>query len=188
MKKMISLALAAMMLLALVACGGNSDNGSAKGGFEAESATALLETVWGSYAEDEQFAVVGGDYDNFVDNAPGKFAHDNAEYMDGMLAIPADATAMVDDAASLMHMMNANTFTAGAFHLTDAANVDAFAAAVKENVMNRQWMCGFPEKLVIISDGSGYVVTAFGHGDAINPFTAKLTEMGGTVIVEENIG
>lgn len=188
MKKMITPALAAIMLLALVACGGNSDNGSAKGGFEAESATALLETVWGSYAEDEKFAVVGGDYDNFVDNAPGKFAHDNAEYMDGMLAIPADATAMVDDAASLMHMMNANTFTAGAFHLTDAANVDAFAAAVKENVMNRQWMCGFPEKLVIISDGSGYVVTAFGHGDAINPFTAKLTEMGGTVIVEENIG
>ena len=188
MKKMITPALAAIMLLALVACGGNSDNGSAKGGFEAESATALLETVWGSYAEDEQFAVVGGDYDHFVDNAPGKFAHDNAEYMDGMLAIPADATAMVDDAASLMHMMNANTFTAGAFHLTDAANEEAFVAAVKENVMNRQWMCGFPEKLVIISDGSGYVVSAFGHGDAINPFTAKLTELGGTVIVEENIG
>ena len=188
MKKMITLALAALMLLALVACGGNTDNGSAQGGFEAESATALLETVWNSYADDEKFPIMGGDYDNNLMDAPGKFAHDNAEYMDGMLAIPADATAMVDDAASLMHMMNANTFTAGAFHLADAANEEAFVAAVKENVMNRQWMCGFPEKLVIISDGNGYVVTAFGHGDAINPFTAKLTEMGGTVIVEENIG
>ena len=187
MKKMITLALAAIMLLALAACGG-SDNGAAKGGFEVESATALLETVWDKYADDEKFAVMGGDYDTNVPDAPAAFNYENAEYMDGMLAIPADATAMVDDAASLIHMMNANTFTAGAFHLSDAANEEAFAAAVKENVMNRHWMCGFPEKLVIISDGSGYIVTAFGHGDAINPFTAKLTEMGGTVIVEENIG
>ena len=85
-------------------------------------------------------------------------------------------------------MMNANTFTAGAFHLADAANEEAFVAAVKENIMNRHWMCGFPEKLVIVSDGNGYVVTMFGHGDAVNPFTAKLTEMGGTVVAEENIG
>lgn len=176
------------MLLALVACGGSSDNGAAKGGFEAESATALLETVWGKFADSEKFPIMGGDYDNNQPDAPAAFNFENAEYMDGMLAIPADAAAMVNDAASMMHMMNANTFTAGAFRLADVANEEAFAAAVKENVMNRQWMCGFPEKLVIISDGNGFVVTAFGHGDAINPFTAKLTEMGGTVIVEENIG
>ena len=187
MKKMITLALAAMMLLTMVACGGN-DSGAAKGGFEAESATALMETVWGKFEDSEKFPIMGGDYDSNVPDAPAAFNFANAEYMDSMLAIPADAATMVDDAASMIHMMNANTFTAGAFHLTDAANEEAFAAAVKENVMNRQWMCGFPEKLVIISDGSGYVVTAFGHGDAINPFTAKLTEMGGTVIVEENIG
>ena len=188
MKKMITLALAAIMMLALVACGGGNDDSAAKGGFEAESATALLETVWASYADDEKFAIMGGDYDNNVADAPAAFNFENAEYMDSMLAIPADAAAMVTDAASMIHMMNANTFTAGAFVLADAANEEAFAAAVKENVMNRQWMCGFPEKLVIISDGSGFVVTAFGHGDAVNPFTAKLTEMGGTVIAEENIG
>ena len=188
MKKMITLALAALMLLSMVACGGSSDSSTAKGGFEAESAVALMEAVWAKFDDSEKFPIMGGDYDNNVADAPAAFAFDNAEYMDSMLAIPADAAAMVDDAASMIHMMNANTFTAGAFHLTDAANEEAFTAAVKENVMNRQWMCGFPEKLVIISDGSGYVVAAFGHGDAINPFTAKLTEMGGTVIVEENIG
>ena len=187
MKKMITLALAALMLLALVACGG-SDKGAAKGGFEADSAVALMENVWNSYDDGDKFAVMGGDYDNNVADAPAAFNFENAEYMDSMLAIPADAAAMVDDAASLMHMMNANTFTAGAFHLADAANEEAFVAAVKENIMNRHWMCGFPEKLVIVSDGNGYVVTMFGHGDAVNPFTAKLTEMGGTVVAEENIG
>ena len=32
MKKMITLALAAIMMLTMVACGGSSDNGSAQGG------------------------------------------------------------------------------------------------------------------------------------------------------------
>ena len=184
MKKMIAFVLAAGMLLTLTACGGAKDEAT---GIGAASAVELLETVWSSYAEDETFAIMGGDYDNNVADAPAAFDYTNAEYMDSMLAIPADASAMVDDAASMIHMMNANTFTAGAFHLTDAANEEAFAAAVKDSVMNRQWLCGFPEKLVIVSAGDGYVVTAFGNGELIDTFTAKLTDLGGAVIVEENL-
>ena len=186
MKKMISLALAVLMLVALVACGGNK-GGNDSSAMDASSATAVLEQVWGKYADSEKFAIMGGDYDNNVADAPGKFNHENAEYMDSMLAIPADATAMVTDAASMIHMMNANTFTAGAFHLTDAANEDAFVSAAKESIMNRQWICGFPEKLVIVSCGNGYVVTAYGNGEAIDTFRAKLVDLGGEVLVEENL-
>jgi len=84
-------------------------------------------------------------------------------------------------------MMNANTFTAGAFHLSDAASEEAFVSAVKDSVMNRQWICGFPETLIIVSDGNGYVVSAFGNGDAIETFKTKLTDMGGKVVVEESL-
>ena len=184
MKKMIMCVLAAVMLLSLTACGGGEEMGTS---FGAESAAMLLEQVWGSYADDEKFAIMGGDYDNNVADAPAAFDYSNAEYMDSMLAVPADAAAMVDDAASMIHMMNANTFTAGAFHLADTANEDAFVSAVKDSVMNRQWLCGFPEKLVIVSDGAGYVVSAFGNGEAVDNFAAKLIDMGGTVIVDENI-
>jgi len=186
MKKIITLALAAIMMLALVACGGGADDNAATG-YNVDSATALLETVWASYGDNEKFAIMGGDYDTNVPDAPAKFSHENAEYMDSMLAIPADAAAMVDDAASIIHMMNANTFTAGAFHLSDAASEEAFVSAVKDSVMNRQWICGFPETLIIVSDGSGYVVSAFGNGDAIETFKTKLTDMGGTVAAEENL-
>lgn len=184
MKKMMTLALAALMLIGMVACGGEQMGTS----FGVENATALLEQAWGKYAEDEKFAIMGGDYDSNVADAPAKFNHENAEYMDSMLAIPADSAAMVDDAASMIHMMNANTFTAGAFHLADLNNEEAFVNAAKESILNRQWICGFPEKMVIISDGSGYVVTAFGNGEAVDTFKAKLVDMGGTVSVEENIG
>ena len=41
-----------------------------------------------------------------------------------MLYIPAENVSMIDEAASLIHAMNANTFTGAAFHLTDAGNAD----------------------------------------------------------------
>lgn len=188
MKKMITLALAVLMMVSVVACGGGAkDNAAAGAGFDVNSATGVLESVWAAYADDEKFAIMGGDYDNNVADAPAKFSHDNAEYMESMLVIPADAAAMVDDAASMIHMMNANTFTAGAFHLADVKNEEAFVSAVKERVMNNQWLCGFPEKLIIVSDGNGYVVTAFGNGEAVDNFMNKLTAMGGTVVAEENL-
>ena len=185
MKKIASVLLVAMLALCLTACGGGKDNG---GAVEIADATEILTTVWGTYAEDEMFAAAGGDSENMSMEGPAKFDVSKTEELAYLLNFPAELADKIDDAASLMHMMNANTFTAGAFHLADAANEEAFVAAVKENIMNRHWMCGFPEKLVIVSDGNGYVVTMFGHGDAVNPFTAKLTEMGGTVVVEENIG
>ena len=185
MKKMISLAMAVLMLVAMVACGGGEQTANS---FGVVDSTELLQQVWGSYADDEKFAIMGGDYDNNVSDAPGKFNHENAEYMDSLLAIPADAAAMVDDAASIIHMMNANTFTAGAFRLADMNNTDAFVAAVKESVMNRQWMCGFPEKLVIVNVSDTCLIVMFGAGEIIDPLANNAVELlSGTVVVDQGL-
>jgi len=186
MKKIITLALAAIMMLALVACGGGADDNAATG-YNVDSATALLETVWANYPEDQKFPVMGGDYDNMVDGMPGAFDYTNAEYMDGLLGVPADAAAMVDDAASIIHGMMANNFTCGAFHVADAANIDGFVSAMEQSLSSRQWMCGQPEKIVIVSDGAGYVVAMFGLGEVLDGFAAQLTEMGGTVVVDKAV-
>ena len=77
MKKMISLAMAVLMLVAMVACGGGEQTANS---FGVVDSTELLQQVWGSYADDEKFAIMGGDYDNNVSDAPGKFNHENAEY------------------------------------------------------------------------------------------------------------
>ena len=97
---------------------------------------------------------------------------------------------MTDDAASAIHAMNANTFTSSVFHVTDAANVEAFAASVKESVLTTHWMCGFPEKLVIISVNESYVISAFGNGDMMELFKSKVTDVYGdaaVVLAEELI-
>lgn len=143
----------------------------------AESALALLESVWAKYADDEKFAAAGGDYseENAVSDAPGKYGLDDTDALDSVLGLPAGAVAMLDDAASLMHMMNANSFTCGAFRVADAKDTDAVASALKDNILNRRWMCGFPDELRIYTVGS-YVVSFFGVTDITTLFAEKLTE------------
>lgn len=143
----------------------------------AESALALLESVWAKYAEDEKFAAAGGDYseENAVSDAPGKYGLDDTDALDSVLGLPQSAVAMLDDAASLMHMMNANSFTCGAFHVADAENTDAVVTALKDNILARRWMCGFPDELRIYTVGS-YVVSFFGVTDITSLFSEKLTE------------
>ena len=38
--------------------------------------------------------------------------------------------------------------------------------------MNRRWMCGFPDKLIVISAGDS-IVSAFGNEDFIELFKTK---------------
>lgn len=171
MKRIVSILLCAVLLLSLAACGASApadadDNAPA-------SALELLETVWNSYSDDEKFPAAGGDTseENMRDGAPGNFA--DAASFDSMLGFPAAEAEKIDGAASLVHMMNLNTFTCGAFHVKDSGDVTALCDAVRENILARRWMCGIPDKLVIVTVGD-YVVSVYGHTDLVDTFTAKL--------------
>ena len=129
MKKLFALLLAAVMALSLVACSGNdtkTDEPSGDQAAEITSALSLLETVWNDYSDDEKFSVVGG--------APGVFDLSDRSLAEYHLVLP--ETAEVDEAASLIHMLNANTFTAAAYHATGDAQAlatelrDAVSSAV----------------------------------------------------------
>jgi len=141
-----------------------------------KSALELLNTVWDSYAEDEKFAAAGGDMseENMVMDAPGKYGLEDTDALDSALGFPADSAAKIDDAASLVHMMNANTFTCGVFHVKNDADTDTLATALKEHIMQRQWICGFPDKLVILTVDN-YIVSFFGENELIDTFQAKVT-------------
>ena len=84
--------------------------------------------------------------------------------------IPQEQITNVDGVASMMHMMNANSFTCGVYHMAAGADAAAFADTMKNVVLNNQWMCGFPETLVIANIAGEYVLVAFGINDAMNPF------------------
>ena len=174
MKKIISLTLALVLALSLAACGKNGNTDSSAD--VPADANTLLTTVWDSYTDDEKFPAAGGDMSeaNMKDDAPGNVALDDADTVAYLTSFPADMVDKLDAAASLMHMMNANTFTCGAFRLKDAADADAVCAAIHDGLNSKQWMCGFPDKMVI-AKVSGCIVSVYGAEDLVNTFRDKLT-------------
>lgn len=177
MKKIISLVLAALLTLSLAACGSKTDNGgSGDQAYTPASALDLLEKVWNTYTEDEKFPAAGGDYseENNKEDAPGVYDLTDRAVVNSALGLP--ETAMVDQAASLVHMMNQNSFTAAAYHCTDDAA--ALATALRDNIQQRQWMCGFPDKVAVAVVGE-YVVSVFGAEDLVDGFMSHLNGVTG---------
>ena len=178
MKKLISLALVlAMALSVLAGCGATTDNGGA-GNETAAPASALevLENIWGKYTDDEMFPIIGGNMESPVDGAPGNYDMAYAENLPYNLVVPEAELGNVTEAATMIHMMNANTFTAGVIKLADGVDVAAFAATMHDALVNNHWMCGMPEYMVIADMGGNYLLVAFGVNDAMTPFQAHLTE------------
>ena len=188
-KKLVLFLTTAMLVMSMAACGGNGNAADA----EQEvvmAAVDVLNNVWETYGEEEMFFAMGGDMNNMVDNAPGTYSLEDAEGMAATLYVPADVMTMIDDAASLVHAMNLNTFTGAAFHVTDAANVETFVTSLKDNIMGTQWMCGFPDKLVIFTVHDQFVVSAFGNAEIMDNFKNKVTSVYGedaVVVVEESL-
>lgn len=152
-------------------------------------ALSLLTSVWSTYSEDDKFPAAGGDAEHAVDGAPGSFDVSNADSLTYQLTFPSGDVSLIDGAASLVHMMNLNTFTCGAFHVSDAGNVSTVAADIRSAVQDKQWMCGFPERLVILTSGQ-YVVSVYGNESLVNTFRDKFVaaHSGASTVYDEAIG
>ena len=177
MKKLVSMLLVLVMVAAMtVGCSTVAPAETTTEPAVAVPASALeiLENIWALYGDDEKFFCMGGDMNNPVDNAPGNYSLEDTEMLSYQLYVPADQAANIDQAASLIHAMNTNTFTSGVFHMAEGADANAFATAIRDNVQSAQWMCGFPEKLIVAVVGGEYVLMVFGLNDAVNPFETKL--------------
>lgn len=199
MKKIFALVLALTMVASMAACTpANNDNNGDNTVAGPATALELLTNAWAKYPEASKFAVMGGDEANANYEGPGKVelpgAEGNALWN---LYVPEDQLANFTDAATMMHAMNGNTFTAGALKLAEGADKTAVAKAISDAILGTHWMCGFPERMIVVSVGD-YLVVAFGHdgvsfpegGKIISEFlTALQTEYAGAAVLhDEAIG
>ena len=205
MKKILSLtaALLAMLMLASCTAGSNDDMTDTTDASvttaapEAEpaykDAAELLTMIWNDFGDDQKFYVGGGNTYNpetMVENAPGKFVALANEDYDANLGLPVAEVAKIDDAASMFHGMNVNNFTCAAYHFTNGDDIAASVEAIKTNILARQWMCGFPEKLVIITLPGNYVISMWGIGEGcVDLFASKATALiaGAEIVVDQAI-
>lgn len=213
MKKLLAMILAAMLLLSLVACGGNNDTESdTDAGTETDapvelaykSATELLALVWAEMdniiddngtpddtTDDltKSYFVGGMDAEGMqVEGTPGEFVIGDGSMLDFMVGYPQAEVAKIDNASSLIFMMNQNTFTCGAYHFTNAEDISAMVNTIESNIQSRMWMCGFPEKVVIIKVPGDYLISLFGHTESfVDPFVEKvLATIDGAEVVLDN--
>lgn len=186
MKKVVAFLLSAVMTFAALGCGGEKKEDTSS--IEVKDAVEILTTAWDNFDEANRFYASGGGYNNMVEDAPGAVDVTDTDSLTVLLAFPEAYLDQIDDAASLIHGMNANTFTATAYHVTDSSNVQALADGLKDSIMNKQWMCGFPEIMFIASIGEDYVVSCIGNTDLVNEFKDQIVDAyGANMIYEESI-
>lgn len=164
----------------------DSSNNDSNGGNDTQTpptyqnAHELLAAIWAKYEQNEQFPIMGGDYDNVVENAPGAFdlTHtDAAANIDSLLSFPSEEIGKIDSAASIIHGMNTNMFTCGAFHVTDASEVQAVADRIKNHILTKQFLCGSPEHLTILRVPGNYLIVLYGIKDNVDAFAKKTSTL-----------
>lgn len=201
MKKIFALLLSVIMVMSLfAACGGSEDKKSDEKpsttpsteavtepseeitepseeitepvAQESNESTKILENIWAQVGEDNQFYIMGGNIENYVDGAPGNYNMEYKENLPFNLLVPEAELGNIEEAGFVQHGMNANNFTAGVVKYT--GDVTAFAATMQSAIQNNRWMCGFPETLIIAVINESYVLVSFGINDAMNPVIAGL--------------
>ena len=188
MKKILAIVLALVVVVAAFAACGGEKTPDASSTSSYVDATEVLTTVFAAYAEDNKFPVAGGDEANMSFEAPAKYDYTLTDELNAVAKFPVAEAANIADAATAMHAMNANSFTGAAYKLVDGAVAAAFAEAFKAELDNARWMCGFPEKFVVIKTGN-FIVTAYGVADIMEYFktTATATLEGAEVVLEGDI-
>lgn len=184
MKKTVVLWAAVLTVCILTGCAGMQGGAGSTQQDAPEDALELLRSVWDSYEENEKFAAAGGDYseENQKMDEPGRFSVSDGELLDNVLGFPQESVSEIDDAASLMHMMNANTFTCGVYRVKEEDGIAALSQTVKAHILKRQWVCGFPDKLTIMQMGQ-YLIVVFGDEEFVDTFSGRLMDLYGDAVI-----
>jgi len=138
------------------------------------TALSIFEKIWAVTDDSQKFPAMGGDSMNPVDGAPGVIDHTNVDELNYLYLIPAEQAAVIDDAAGMVHGMMLNNFRGGVFHLTEGHQ--KFVDTMYEVIKNNQWMCGFPDSLIIASIGDSHVLVAVGIDDIMDPLAENIKE------------
>ena len=205
-KKILYIAIAAIVVIAAVlvsvfAFGGSNTTTTTEKPFEPsyKDSLELLNEVFNTYnasaTEETMLYVAGGNIYNFDTvnpEGPAAFvALADTDY-DENLGFPVAEVSKIENAAAMFNMMNTNTFNCYTVKLTSGTDVNALANTVKENILNRQWWCGMPEKLVIINCPGNYLLVVWGvveFGGIVDPVVDSIlaTVEGSSIVVDTPI-
>lgn len=213
LKRSLLLVLAGMMMVSCIACGnsqvGNTENSQGsemvsesesetEKVVEIASANDILIKVWETYEEkdtdgnmyNDRFAIMGGHFESAVMDMPAQYDLTKTSDLELIYCVPQTVIPMLDDAATMVHLMAASTFTAGAYHVADAANVRTAVDAIRQQIQGNHWLDGFPDAYFVATVDEQYVIAVVGNAEVVDNFKATLQKIYGkqfVMQVEESI-
>lgn len=181
MKKIIATILLGTMVFSAAGCASNTKKTEETSVATTTTAKAeqhkyattvdALNAIWSSY--DGGFPVYGGSIENPVDGAAGAIDVTDKDLLKNTLLIPDGMN--VTEAATLIHMMNGNTFTAYMMKIEEMDDAE-IGEALTKSFTSTQFMCGVPER-INIGRFDGYIVVVYGAGELIDAFTRAAFEV-----------
>lgn len=148
-----------------------------------ENSLDVLEKIWNSYKEEDKFSVVGiGGGSAATDGAPAAFDLSAADDMKRFLLLPTEHVSKLKSAASLIHMLNSNTFTSGVFQTEE--NPNDLSKALVDAANSTAFMCGAPQVIVTLKTDD-FVIMAFGTEDLVNRFKEYALGIDGISLIYE---
>ncbi len=182
MKRLMALLLAALCLT------GCQNRGTAlPDSGPAQEPLAVLTAIWEAYSQEDWFSVWGGEMAEPVSGAPGALDAQDTQTLMQQYLVPQNKLSQVRQGASLVHAMNGNLFTAAALRLSGSA--DSFASAWARVIRENTWICGQPERLLMVYAG-GCLIAAYGAGELMESFAQALKSAfpQAEVLCDETIG
>ena len=126
------------------------------------------DEVKGYFAGPETETVTEKDEDSGEDysyeipkNEPGAISPDDGEMLESQTLFPAASADKLDSAAVYFNMLNQNNGTFAAFEIKNEGDMQTLADMMKSKVKNNAWICGFPERYLIMRVGD---VMLFSYG------------------------
>lgn len=138
------------------------------------AALDLLDPIWMGLGGEHQPASYGGHFSEEYTSGPATYDLTYVEDLAGVLLLPVDQLDSIEEAATVVHMLNANSLTAGVVKLKEGTDVKAFADAVADRISNNQWMCGFPEWMSVIQINDNALFIAYGLYDLVTPMVENM--------------
>lgn len=138
------------------------------------NAVAILEQIWGQFSQEERFACYGGSIEHAVNDAPGSLELDNIEELASKYLFPGAMLQDVKEAASLVHMMNSNIFTAMVVRLSSDGDMEMLYKQWRDAIQNNRWICGQPDRLILAQIDGDSLLMSFGSKDIMTQLQQKL--------------
>ena len=121
-------------------------------------------------------------------NEPGAIDPNDGENLENQTLFPASSADKLSGAALFFNLMNQNNGTFAAFEVKNENDIQSLADMMKNKVKNNQWICGFPERYLIMRVGN-IMIFSYGLDSSLNVFKASVMAVnaGAAVLYDETL-